>query len=485
MNRYLHHVWAVLLLIGGAGVAWAGEDTVSPQPSVCGSTIAVCAPPPASRVDMTWFQEARYGLFLHWGLYSLTEGDWKGTPVGEFFQWQLKIPVAEMEAFAGGFNPTEFDADQWVDYARRAGMKYLVITSKHSEGFSMFDSPSSSYNIVQKTPFGRDPLKELSEACERAGIRFCVYYSLGRDWADPDVPSNWPDIGGRSNDWDYPDEWNKRFERYFERKVKPQIRELLTQYKVHMLWFDVHGFCTPAQSLELQEMIQTLSPGCLINDRIGNGLGDFYTPEQTVPEEISREPWESCVTIGSNWGYLRRDTLYKSSEVIARLLTDVVSKGGNLLFNVGPTPRGTFPEGTVERLDSVGDWLRVNGEAIYGTQPWRVFGESTVRESVVMQAGDKPDEMRDETAKETDPDIRFTTKPGVLYVIARSWREANVRVSDLLLTPEEEVSDVTLLGYGKAVNWNRTGQGIELELPGDFRPAVPLYVYRLTLSEEG
>ncbi len=475
--------WLFLLMAGTALLVSAQGLPAATETPAPNTIIPVCAPPAAPRVDMGWYQEARYGLFLHWGLYSLTEGDWKGTPVGEFFQWQLKIPVAEMEAFAGGFNPTEFNAEEWVDYARRAGMKYLVITSKHSEGFSMFDSPSSDYNIVQKTPFGRDPLKELSDACERAGIRFCVYYSLGRDWADPDVPSNWPTIGGRSNDWDYPDEWNKRFERYFERKVKPQIRELLTQYKVHMLWFDVHGFCTPAQSQELQDMIQELSPGCLINDRIGNSLGDFYTPEQTVPEEISREPWESCVTIGTNWGYLRRDSVYKSSEVIARLLTDVVSKGGNLLFNVGPTPWGTFPKGTVERLDSVGGWLRTNGEAIYGTQPWRVFGESFSRERVVMQAGDKPDEMRDQTAKGTDPDIRFTCKPGVLYVIARSWREARVQVQDLLLTPEEAVTEVELLGYGKPVDWKCTDRGIDMELPTEFRPDVPLYVYRLTLTE--
>lgn len=483
MGAYRKYLWSLLLAAGGPLLLAAenlpgSESHATPKP-----IIPVCSAPTAPRVEMDWFQEARYGLFLHWGLYSLTEGDWKGTPVGEFFQWQMKIPVAEMEAFAKGFNPTEFNAEEWVDYARRAGMKYLVITSKHSEGFSMFDSPSSDYNIVKKTPFGRDPLKELSDACERAGIRFCVYYSLGRDWADPDVPSNWPTIGGRSNDWDYPDEWKKRFERYFERKVKPQIRELLTQYKVHMLWFDVHGFCTPAQSQELQDMIQEISPGCLINDRIGNNLGDFYTPEQTVPEEISREPWESCVTIGTNWGYLRRDSVYKSSEVIARLLTDVVSKGGNLLFNVGPTPWGTFPTGTVERLDSVGGWLRTNGEAIYGTQPWRVFGESFTRERVVMQAGDKPDEMRDETAKGTEPDIRFTTKPGVLYVIARSWKDARVRVQDLLLTPEEKVSDVKLLGYDKPVQWTQTQQGIDMELPQGFRPEVPLYVYRLTLTE--
>ncbi len=437
-------------------------------------------------MDTGWFTEARYGLFIHWGLYSLTEGDWKGTPVGEFFQWQMKIPVAEMEAFAGGFNPVEFDARQWVQYAVDAGMKYLVITSKHSEGFSMFDSPSSDYNIVKKTPFGRDPLKELSDECKRQGIAFCVYYSLGRDWADPDVPSNWPYIGGRSNDWDFPDEWAKRYERYFERKVKPQIREILTQYDVKMLWFDVHGFCTPAQSQELLDLIEELSPGCLVNDRIGNTLGDFFTPEQEVPEVISREPWESCITLGTNWGYLRRDSVYKSPEVVARLLTDIVSKGGNLLLNVGPTPRGTFPPKAVSRLETVGEWMKVNGEAIYGTQPWRVFGEEprTV-EAVALASADggaMHDQARDATAKGTPPDVRFTSRPGVVYVIARSWTAPRVGVEDLLLSPRERIRRVSLLGYPRAVAWEMRGNGISLELPAGYRPEVPLYVYKVEIE---
>lgn len=460
--------------------------------SVCVVTLLLTAlfaqPVQAQRlrgVDTGWFTDARYGLFLHWGLYSLTEGDWKGTPVAEFFQWQLKIPVAEMEAFAETFNPTEFDAHRWVKCAVDAGMKYLVITSKHSEGFSMFDSPSSDYNIVARGPFKRDPLRELSDECRRQGIRFCVYYSLGRDWADPDVPSNWPYIGGRSNNWDYPDEWNKDFGRYFERKVKPQIREILTQYDVSMLWFDVHGFCTPAQSQELLDLIEELSPGCLVNDRIGNGLGDFFTPEQEVPPRISREPWESCITIGTNWGYLTRDSVFKSPEVIARLLTDIASKGGNLLFNVGPTPQGTFPPAAVANLEAVGRWLRINGEAIYATQPWRIFGEEPARAAATLSddGAAMPDQARDATAKGTEADVRFTTRPGVLYLFARSWQEPQVEVADLLLTPGERIHRVSLLGYKGKIDWAVQNNGLRLELPADYRPEIPVYVYKLEFSE--
>ena len=435
-------------------------------------------------VDMSWWQDDKYGLFMHWGLYSIAGGEWKGkSGYGEFLQLQARIPVREMWELAGTFNPTEFDAEQWVKYAVDAGMKYLVITSKHHEGFAMYHSRASRFNIVDATPFGRDPLRELSDACDKYGIKFCVYYSLGRDWEDPDVPSNWPRVGGRSNDWDFPDEANKKFERYFDRKLRPQVIELLKNYNVHVLWFDTEGACTPSQSQQLIDLVEEYRPGCLINDRVGNGLGDFITPEQTVIDGIHREPWESCITIGSNWGYVKTDTTYKSPEVIARLLTDIVSKGGNLLFNVGPTPRGTFQPKAVEYLARVGGWLKVNGEAVYGTRPWLVYGESFAPETVDIQVSDKPDEVKDETAKGTEPDIRFTSKPGVLYVIARSWKEPRVQVQDLLLAPEQQVTGVTLLGYKGKIDYARQGNGIEMALPAKFRPEIPLYVYKLTLSE--
>ncbi len=435
-------------------------------------------------VDMTWWRDSKYGLFMHWGLYSVIGGEWKGKGgYGEFVQLNARIPVKEMWEVAKTFNPTQFNAEEWVKYAVDAGMKYLVITSKHHEGFAMYDSEASKFNMVDATPFGRDPLKELSDACDKYGIKFCVYYSLGRDWEDPDVSSNWPRVGGRSNDWDFPDEANKRFERYFERKLRPQVIELLKNYNVHVLWFDTEGPCTPSQSQALIDLVEQYRPGCLINDRVGNGLGDFVTPEQKSVDEISREPWESCITIGTNWGYVKRDTVYKSPEVIARLLTDIVSKGGNLLLNVGPTPWGTFQPMAVDYLRQVGGWLKVNGEAVYGTRPWLVYGEAATREKITIQASDKPDEVKDETAKGTEPDIRFTSKPGVLYVIARSWKNPRVTVQDLLLTPEQQIQKVELLGYSGTIDYALQGHGIDMELPAKYRPEIPLYVYKLTLSE--
>lgn len=439
---------------------------------------------PREEIDMTWWKESKFGLFIHWGLYSYAGCQWKGKSYSEFMQHSAKIPIAEMKEFAKGFNPTEFNAEEWVLAAKNAGMKYLVITSKHHEGFAMYDSPSDDYNIVKGSAFKRDPLKELSDACDKYGLKFCVYYSLGRDWADPDVPSNWPRVGGRSNDWDWPDEENKEFARYFERKVKPQMIELLTQYNVHVVWFDTHGACTPAQSQELIDMIQHYRPGCLINDRVGNNLGDFITPEQTVISEIRREPWESCITLGRSWGFNPTDSVYKSSEVLVRLLVDIAAKGGNLLLNVGPTGLGEFTPMATERLATIGSWMKINGEAIYGTEPWRVYGESFTPEKISTTATDNlaPDAIKDETAKGTEPDIRFSTKGNTVYIFARSWKGDKVRINDLYLTPEESIKSITLLGYKGKINYAKQGNGLELDLPSKYRPEVPVYVYKVELQ---
>ncbi len=427
------------------------------------------------KVDMTWWQDDKFGLFIHWGLYTLDDGK----------MLQDKVPLQKMWEVAGTFNPTEFDAEKWVQCAVNTGMKYLVLTTKHHDGFALFHSPSNAFNLVDATPFKRDPVKELSDACDKYGIKFCVYYSLGRDLEDPDVPSNWPQVGGRSNDWDFPDENNKRFERYFQRKLKPQVIELLTQYNVRMIWFDTEGFCSPAQSQELLELAEKYRPGCLVNDRVGNGLGDFTTPEQAVLKEICREPWESCITVSAEWAYSTRDTVCKSPEIIGRLLTDIVAKGGNFLLNMAPTPWGTFQQLAVDTLAVIGRWMKTNGEAIYGTRPWRVYGEVYARETFANVTGEETfDSLRDETAKGTEPDIRFTAKPGVLYVIARSWREASVRVDDLLLSPHEQIARVSLLGWPGKIGFTRNGNGITMERPEKYAPEVPLYVYKLELKDE-
>jgi alpha-L-fucosidase len=315
---------------------------------------------------LQWWSEARFGMFIHWGLYAQDGCFWNGQDgKSEHMMRHLQIPIAKYEKIADDFNPVKFNADEWVRIAKAAGMKYMILTSKHHDGFAMFNSKSDRYNIVARTPFKRDPVKELAEACRRQGLRFGVYYSLGRDWHDPDVPTR---DGYRSNTWDFPDESKKDFSKYFERKVKPQVTELLTQYgPIAVLWFDTPEKISKTQSAELVALIHKLQPDCIVNQRVGNRLGDYGVQEQKIPDSGDAKPWETCMTLNGHWGYHKMDNNWKSAEKLVRNLVDVASKGGNFLLNVGPTGEGLIPGPSVEHLQQVGQWMNVNGEAIYGT----------------------------------------------------------------------------------------------------------------------
>jgi alpha-L-fucosidase len=326
----------------------------------------------ASAKRLAWWSDARFGMFIHWGLYSQWGCHYPSTNGAllnggsEHMMQHLQIPLAQYAKIANVFDPTNFSADEWVSIAKSAGMKYMVITAKHHDGFAMYDSPSSGkYNIVASTPWHRDPVRELADACRKQGLKFGVYYSLGRDWADPDVPTK---AGYRSNTWDYPDESKKVFDRYFRRKVIPQITELLTQYgPIAVLWFDTPEEISAAESRELVDLIHTLQPDCIVNSRIGHGLGDYGVQEQKIPGAGDVKPWETCMTLNGHWGYFLGDEKWKSPETVIRNLVDIVSKGGNYLLNVGPTGQGIIPQGAVSDLQQIGDWMKVNGESIYGT----------------------------------------------------------------------------------------------------------------------
>lgn len=337
--------------------------------SVSAQTTLASAPTPSSSASpqrMQWWTEARFGMFIHWGLYAQDGCFWQGQDgKSEHMMRNLKIPIVEYEKITKEFNPTNFDAREWVRIAKAAGMKYLVITAKHHDGFAMFNSPSDTYNIVARTPFKRDPVEELAAECRTEGIRFGVYYSLGRDWHDPDVPTR---NAYRSNTWDFPDENKKDFSRYFERKVKPQVRELLTQYgPIDILWFDTPEKISKTQSTELIALIHQLQPRCIINARVGNHLGDYAVQEQKIPDIPEAKPWETCMTLNDHWGYHKLDENWKTPETLVRRLVEVASKGGNFLLNVGPTGQGVFPQPAVEQLRKVGQWMKLNGAAIYGT----------------------------------------------------------------------------------------------------------------------
>ncbi len=314
-------------------------------------------------------QRMEFGLFIHWGLYAQPAGEWKGEEIPGISEWimaRAKIPVAEYEQLAATFNPVKYDAKAWVSLAKEAGMKYIVITSKHHDGFAMFHSKASAYNIVDATPFNRDPLKELADECEEQGIRLGFYYSQAQDWHEPGG-TYWNIEQGEPH-WD-PDLVRDSLMSYINGKAVPQVKEILENYGgLDILWWD-----TPrGMTLEAAEALQAVAseyPDMITNNRLYRPYpGDFSTPEQHVPPTGLDYDWEVCMTMNTSWGYKHYDHNWKSSETLIRMLVDIASKGGNLLLNVGPTAEGEIPEPSIERLKAIGAWMDVNGKSIYGTE---------------------------------------------------------------------------------------------------------------------
>ncbi len=345
-------------------------------------TLAQSAPTLAPSTDRAaWWREARFGMFIHWGVYSVPADatNLKGElGAAEWYLTNKQAQIADYEKFAAQFNPTKFDAAAWVRIAKDAGMKYIVITSKHHDGFCLFDTQLTDWCITKATPFKRDPLKELADECRKQGIRLCFYHSI-MDWHHPDY------LPRRSWEKDTRPATGADFDRYVA-YMKGQLKELLTNYgPIGVLWFDGEweDTWTHARGADLYDYVRGLQPDILINNRVDKGRaqggitaggdfrGDFGTPEQEIPGTgfADGRLWESCMTINNTWGYATNDHDWKSSETLIRHLCDIAHKGGNFLLNVGPTATGEFPPEITQRLADMGAWLKHNGPAIYGTSP--------------------------------------------------------------------------------------------------------------------
>jgi alpha-L-fucosidase len=400
-------------------------------------------------------------MFIHWGVYAVPAGTYNGQKINRIGEWIMnrgKIPVADYQAFAKQFNPVKYDAEAWVKMAKDAGMKYIVITAKHHDGFALFDSKASEWDMVDATPYGKDLIKPLAEACRKYGIKLGLYYSHAQDWNNPGgaaarkvAKEGWdnPDSAridaytlANSGHWD-PAQTTKTMSEYIDEVAVPQVKELLTNYgDVAVLWWDTPTGMTDEYAEKFQNVL-ALQPNIITNDRLKrpNFPGDYKTPEQRIPDlkELDGKDWETCMTMNETWGYKSYADKWKSSETMIRNLIDIASKGGNYLLNVGPKADGEFPIQSIESLKAIGAWMKVNGESIYATKasplaplPW---GRCTRKE-----------------------------KNGntTLYLSVFEWpKDGNLVVPGL----KNKITSAKLLADGKAVKTKTDEMGLVITLP--------------------
>jgi alpha-L-fucosidase len=448
--KYLHTFRAAVCLLALLGL-FSGNLV-----SAADETPAISETPAQKAERMKWWSDARFGMFIHWGVYSVPAGEWNGNKdYAEWFLEETHMPVSQYEKFADQFNPTNFDAVAWAKAAKAAGVKYIVITSKHHDGFAMYPTKLSDWSI-SRTPFKRDPLKELAAACKKEGIRFCLYFTI-MDWhsADWGVRRAWNDVAaasGHEPDMD-------RFEDY----MKGQLKEIITRYHPGLIWFDGNWEkpWTAKRGQEIYDYVRSLQPDIIINNRVGKPestpgggfaktgeVGDYGTPEQTIPPTGFGPGvyWESCMTMNNHWGFNKADQNFKSTQTLVRNLIDCASKGGNYLLNVGPTSEGIIPTPEVERLKEMGDWMKVNHIAIYGTSasPFRrlAWGRATQK---------------------------INRKNTTLYLHVFDWPSDGKLVVPGL---KNKIQSATLLATKEKLKTSATDNGLVIEVPATAPDAI-------------
>ena len=432
-----------------------------------------------------WLDEDKFGLFIHWGLYSqIARGEW--------VMHSKKIPIEEYSKLTETCNPTKFSATEWVQIAKDAGMKYIVITSKHHDGFALFDSAVSDYNIVDATPFKRDMIAELKAACDAEGIKLGLYYSHAQDWYHRG--------GSHHYNWKIPSGMDEMKD-YLNNIALPQVKEILTQYKPDIIWYDTPRRMTPAMAEPFSKLVRDISPGTLINSRIaldGNKM-DKVTPkdldmlkslgtdylsyaDREIPANSPWNHWETCMTLNGAWGFTQGDNAWKTPSHVVQQLLEVVSKNGSFLLNVGPKPDGSFPSKSVTVLKQVGDWLKLNGDAVYGAQPVSFNLPGTPTAESLKRKADKEARFaklnRDapHTSLERDFPWLATRKGDTIHLTIFDWPADNALVIENFT---EKITDARFASNPDAPLQTRLyGNTLRISLPrhpgGDLPPVIRL-----------
>jgi alpha-L-fucosidase len=417
---------------------------------------------------LQWFEEARFGMFVHWGLYSLLGGTYQGRTLpdttlpngkswyAEWIQKRLEIPNDEYQALAKQFNPVNFDADAWIAEAKNAGMKYFVITAKHHDGFALWDSDVSNFDLGA-TPFkNRDILGELVAACKKYGLRYGFYYSHWQDWEHPQ---------GALPYWE-PERKDTDFEKYWMQKCLPQVKELIVRYDPDLLWFDTwdeeaKDLITPKRRDQLIDLVHGLTKKCLINGRIamhdpGNRIDFLEMMDNTYPNDLQKKPWQTPATTNHTWAYHRKDFNWKSSGQMLRFLVQNAAKGGNYLLNIGPNGSGNMPLPGIRRLREMGAWLLTNGASIYGSLPFTDVPATPAVVYTQKQVGKKKD----------------------LYAHILN----DLPNQNLIIPLKDQIISCEILDTGEPLQFDMVDEGISIKLPVQAKNDDSIWVLKMQLK---
>jgi alpha-L-fucosidase len=401
------------------------------------TTSSLAAPADADRTQ--WFREARFGMFIHWGVYAVPAGEWEGETIKGIGEWIMrfrKIPVEKYKSYAPDFTAEKYDPEFWADLAKKAGMRYVIITSKHHDGFALYDSAVTDWDVMASGA-KRDLLAPLAEAVRARGMKFGLYYSQSQDWVHPGGATS----GNIGNVWDPAQKGD--YDEYLDTIALPQAREIIERYDPAMLWWDTPNQMTPERVAPFAELMAQ-HPHIINNNRLGEGFaGDTMTPEQHIPPRgFPGKMFEVCMTMNDTWGYKTNDQNWKSSQRLIQMLSDIASKGGNLLLNIGPRADGSIPQESIDRLEAIARWMEVNSEAIHATEasPFpRRLSWGRVTQKAAENGG--------------------TT----LYLHVWDW-PADGKI--LLPTLQELPTAGAMLKGGAGVTAERTADGIVILLPG-------------------